>query len=435
MDKNSIEAAFQASLLTHNTDHNRYLLAISGGVDSMVLLSLFYKFRPGFQVAHCNFQLRGVEAECDEELVRAYCSTRNIPFHSVRFDVAAFKATGNYSTQMACRVLRYTWFSELMALNAMTHLVTAHHLDDNLETVLINLSRGSGLKGIAGMKTISEGMFRPLLSVARADIEAYAMANKVSWREDASNATDDYIRNTIRHHISPVLKEIHPSFNANFVQTISHLQETQWLVDNHIAELRQQLFSGEDVIHIALEPLRKLRPLDTYLHFLFQDYGFKSTTELKKLLEADSGSEIQSADFRLIKGRGEWLLKKKDVTDLQEIWIKEDQIKINSLNLKFVQSSKPLEEAKETIDFDRINHPLKLRKPINGDTFYPLGMKGQRKLVSKFCKDLKLSKIEKEAIWVLVDAQDQIVWVVNYRLDERYKINTLTKNYLNILVC
>lgn len=194
-------------------------------------------------------------------------------------------------------------------------------------------------------------------------------------------------------------------------------------------------FSGEDVIYIALEPLRKLRPLDTYLHFLFEDYGFKSTTELKKLLEADSGSEIQSADFRLIKDRGKWLLKKKDVTDLQEIWIKEDQIKINSLNLKFVQSSKPLEEAKETIDFDRINHPLKLRKPINGDTFYPLGMKGQRKLVSKFCKDLKLSKIEKEAIWVLVDAQDQIVWVVNYRLDERYKINTLTKNYLNILVC
>lgn len=435
MDKNRLEAEFRASVLKHNTTNKRYLLAVSGGVDSMVLLELFYRLRPSFQVAHCNFQLRAEQADLDEELVRMYCAKRTIPFHVVHFDVKSFKETGNYSTQMACRVLRYNWFDEIMTLNHLEVLVTAHHLDDNLETVLINLSRGSGLKGMSGMSVETHNIFRPLLRFTRDDIELYAKSEGVEWREDASNASDDYIRNKIRHHVSPILKTLHPEFNTNLVQTLDYLQQTNLLLENYIDSLRKELFIGDQEIRIKGDKLRELTPLSTYLHHLFRPFGFENVKELIKFLSADSSSEIQSSDYRLIKERQDLLLVKKQNTELREVDIKEDQIKINSLNLKFVQSKSRLNEAKETIDLDLINYPLRLRKSIIGDTFFPFGMKGQKKLLSKFFKDLKLNKLEKEAVWLLVDADDRIIWVVNYRLDERFRINELTKNYLNIIVC
>lgn len=430
-----IKEKFKEILQHHNFTNHYYLLAISGGVDSMILLDLFQQSSAKFQVAHCNFQLRGDDAIRDEEFVRNYCAKHTIPFHSVRFDVEAYQKTGNYSIEMACRNLRYDWFKEVQEINHLDYLVTAHHLDDNLETFIINLSRGTGLKGLVGMQLDNGKIFRPLLEFTKSQLIDYAKGNQLEWCEDYTNETDDYTRNKIRHHISPILKEIHPQFDDNFLHTLSILNDNQTIIKQQIELVREQLFQGKHPIKINIKELKKLTPLSSYLHYLFESFGFLSTNELIKFLDADTGSEIKSGSYRLIKDRGDLLLI--DIVDsaVNEIQILNDFIEINSLNLKFVKSENPDEKATEIVDYTTISFPLKLRKVKEGDFFYPIGMNGKKKLVSKFMKDLKLSKLEKENSWLLCDQHDQIIWIVNHRLDERFKTTQTSKNFLNITLC
>ncbi|WP_353096233.1 tRNA lysidine(34) synthetase TilS [Empedobacter brevis] len=435
MKNKSIQQEFKQLLALHSFATHRYLLAISGGIDSMILLDLFRQTSANFQVAHCNFQLRGEESNGDEMFVREYCGKYNIPFHSVRFDVAVYQRTGNYSVEMACRNLRYDWFEEIQQQNQLDVLVTAHHLDDNIETFLINLSRGTGLKGLIGMQIDNGKIFRPLLNFTKNDLLAYAQSNEINWREDATNATDDYTRNKIRHHITPVLKQLHPQFDENFLTSLNHIHGNYQIIQQQIEEIRTNLFSGDNPIQIEISQLKKLQPLETYLHYLFEKYGFYSSKEILKFLDAETGSEIKSATYRLIKNRENLLLQTREEENEEEITIFNDLIEINSLNLKFVKSINPHENATEIVDFTSILFPLKLRKVKEGDYFFPIGMKGQKKLMSKFMKDLKLSKLEKEKVWLLCDQKDQIIWVVNYRLDERFKTTKTSKNFLNITVC
>ena len=435
MKSKSLQFKFNEILKNHNFTFRRYLLAISGGVDSMVLLDLFRQTSANFQVAHCNFQLRGEDSNGDEEFVRNYCGLHNIPFHSVRFDVEAYQKTGNYSVEMACRNLRYDWFAEIQQINHLEDLVTAHHSDDNIETFLINLSRGTGLKGLVGMQIDNGKIFRPLLNFTKNDLLEYAKNNTLAWREDYTNATDDYIRNKNRHHILPVLKEVHTQFDENFLATLSHINDNYLIVQQRVDELASCLFTGSNPIKIEIKELKKLEPLETYIHYLFEKYNFNSPYEILKFLDAETGSEIKSTTYRLIKDREYLLLKNIEEIDDNEITILDDFIEIKSLNLKFVKSINPHENATEIVDFTSILFPLKLRKVKEGDYFYPIGMKGQKKLISKFMKDLKLSKLEKEQVWLLCDQKDQIIWVVNYRLDERFKTTKASKNFLNITLC
>ena len=435
MKSKSLQFKFNEILKNHNFTFRRYLLAISGGVDSMVLLDLFRQTSANFQVAHCNFQLRGEDSNGDEEFVRNYCGLHNIPFHSVRFDVEAYQKTGNYSVEMACRNLRYDWFAEIQQINHLDDLVTAHHSDDNIETFLINLSRGTGLKGLIGMQIDNGKIFRPLLSFTKNDLLEFAKNNTLAWREDYTNATDDYIRNKIRHHILPVLKEVHTQFDENFLATLSHINDNYLIVQQRVNEIASCLFTGINPIKIEIKELKKLEPLETYIHYLFEKYNFNSPYEILKFLDAETGSEIKSTTYRLIKDREYLLLKNIEEIDDNEITILDDFIEIKSLNLKFVKSINPHENATEIVDFTSILFPLKLRKVKEGDYFYPIGMKGQKKLISKFMKDLKLSKLEKEQVWLLCDQKDQIIWVVNYRLDERFKTTKASKNFLNITLC
>ena len=435
MKSKSLQFKFNEILKNHNFTFRRYLLAISGGVDSMVLLDLFRQTSANFQVAHCNFQLRGEDSNGDEEFVRNYCGLHNIPFHSVRFDVEAYQKTGNYSVEMACRNLRYDWFAEIQQMNHLDDLVTAHHSDDNIETFLINLSRGTGLKGLVGMQIDNGKIFRPLLNFTKNDLLEYAKNNTLAWREDYTNATDDYTRNKIRHHILPVLKEVHSQFDENFLATLSHINDNYLIVQQRVDELASCLFTGSNPIKIEIKELKKLEPLETYIHYLFEKYNFNSPYEILKFLDAETGSEIKSTTYRLIKDREYLLLKNIEEIDDNEIIILDDFIEIKSLNLKFVKSINPHENATEIVDFTSILFPLKLRKVKEGDYFYPIGMKGQKKLISKFMKDLKLSKLEKEQVWLLCDQKDQIIWVVNYRLDERFKTTKASKNFLNITLC
>ncbi|MEG0929939.1 MAG: tRNA lysidine(34) synthetase TilS [Algoriella sp.] len=435
MKSKSLQFKFNEILKNHNFTFRRYLLAISGGVDSMVLLDLFRQTSANFQVAHCNFQLRGEDSNGDEEFVRNYCGLHNIPFHSVRFDVEAYQKTGNYSVEMACRNLRYDWFAEIQQINHLEDLVTAHHSDDNIETFLINLSRGTGLKGLVGMQIDNGKIFRPLLNFTKNDLLEYAKNNTLAWREDYTNATDDYTRNKIRHHILSVLKEVHTQFDENFLATLSHINDNYLIVQQRVDELASCLFTGSNPIKIEIKELKKLEPLETYIHYLFEKYNFNSPYEILKFLDAETGSEIKSTTYRLIKDREYLLLKNIEEIDDNEITILDDFIEIKSLNLKFVKSINPHENATEIVDFTSILFPLKLRKVKEGDYFYPIGMKGQKKLISKFMKDLKLSKLEKEQVWLLCDQKDQIIWVVNYRLDERFKTTKASKNFLNITLC
>lgn len=431
----SVNENFKTILLKHNEKDFKYLLAISGGIDSMVLLDLFRQTSTLFQVAHCNFQLRDEDSMLDEKLVRDYCGKHNIPFHSIHFDVEGFKATGNYSTEMACRILRYDWFAKIIEQNHLDYLVTAHHLNDNIETFFINLSRGTGLKGLTGIKIDSNKIFRPLLNCTKAEILEYAKDNYIEWREDYTNQSDDFIRNKIRHHITPILKNIHPNFETNFNKTLNYLNDANDFISNQIENIRSKVIPNEQYAEIKIKDLETFKNKNFILFHLFEKYGFKDVSLINKLIYSKNSSEIQSKNYRLIKNRDFLTLKNIDDEPFEEIIINQAEIKINSLTLKLVKSNQRLNEAKEIIDSKNIKFPLKFRKPKTGDYFYPLGMNGQKKLVSKFFKDLKLSKIEKENTWLLVDSNDEIIWIVDYRLDERFKIKNNSKEFLNIIVC
>lgn len=431
----SVYATFRDILLKHNAKENKYLLAISGGVDSMVLLDLFRQTSTQFSVAHCNFQLRGQDSIGDEEFVRDYCGKYQIPFHHIRFDVEEYKQTGNFSTEMACRNLRYNWFDEVMQLNQLDYLVTAHHLNDNIETFLINLSRGTGLKGLTGMPISTDKIFRPLINLSKQSILDYAEVNQIKWREDYTNQSDDYVRNRIRHHITPVLNELHPKFESNFLKTSLILNDSESFIQNQIDQIRKEIIPNDTTSIISISYLDNLKNKDFVQFYLFEKYGFNNIDLINKLKVSDNSSELKSKDYRLIKDRENLILQKLEVSQNDEIIIEQGSVEIKSLNLKFVQSKDQISESKEVIDFDKLKFPLKLRKAKEADIFHPIGMNGKKKLISKFFKDIKLSKIEKENTWLLVDADDRIIWVVNYRLDERFKTEKNSKNFLNIIEC
>ena len=412
----------------------KFLLTISGGVDSMVLFHIFRQLSYTFSVAHCNFQLRGNDSDLDEKLVVDTCTKNKIPFFVEKFDVKEYQSTGNYSIEMACRNLRYEWFNKLLITHKFDYLVMAHHLNDQLETLLINLSRGSGSKGLMAMEEISNKIFRPLLTFSKKEIVDYAMQEKIIWREDLTNQENDFIRNQIRNQITPLLEEIHPQFLKNVNKSLAILAEENQLIENYLQTKKKELFRQEKEYEVVkINSLEKLSPINTHLHYFFSPFGF-SVNEIRKLLIASTGAEMQSETHRILKNRNFLLIKKKENK-------KNDLYVIHSIensyycpNLFFQKTKRHPTHADETLDYDKIKFPLVFRPIEEGDVFFPLGMKGKKK-VSKFLKDEKLSKFDKEKVRVLVDNQQQILWVYPLRIDERYKITQETINFLNIKIC
>ncbi len=412
------------------------LVAVSGGIDSMVLCDILLKANKKFSVAHCNFQLRGKDSEDDEEFVKNYCIQNQIEFYSGKFNVKEFKQSGNYSTQMAARELRYAWFKKIMEEQDFDYLVTAHHLNDSLETFLINLSRGTGTDGLKGIPLLNNDIFRPLYNSSKDEIIKYAKENNIKWHEDASNLKNDYIRNKIRHQITPILEEIHPEFLRNFAKTTEILQQDKILIRQMIGLKKREIFEKEkSIIHISIPKLKSLTPLHSYLYYLFSDFGFKFPVEIEKLMNSNENGEITSKSHRLIKNREEMLLSEINPIDpSEEFIIEEDAILEKPLSLKFSKSDERDFSAHETLDYKKIKFPLRLRKIKAGDIFFPFGMKGSKKL-SKFFKDEKFSKLDKENCWLMVDNDDQIIYVVGKRIDNRFKITEHTHKFLNIYLC
>ncbi|MDQ7917820.1 tRNA lysidine(34) synthetase TilS [Mesonia sp. MT50] len=407
------------------------VLAISGGVDSVVLAHLLQLSQVDFALAHVNFRLRGKESDADEVFVKELAQQLGCPFYVQHFDTKKFAEDHGVSIQMAARDLRYAWFEELCAQENYKSLLTAHHANDSLETFFINLMRGTGLTGLTGIPENNQLVVRPLLIFSREEIEAFAKENDISWREDASNQSNAYLRNKIRNQVYPILKEENPDVISSFLKTQAHLQESEALLEDYTALLFSKIVKETSWgYELAIQELKKIPNSKAVLYQLLKDFGFTEWEDVYLLLEAQSGKRVFSKTHQLLKDREVLILEKikKEEEGSFKVNAKEDLIFSLGI-LKQEKVEKIEEKTKNTAYFpiELLKFPLELRKWKPGDYFYPFGMQGKKK-ISDFLIDEKIPVTEKEKIWVLCNETD-IIWIVNHRTDERYKIQP-TQNIL-----
>ncbi|MBT7241907.1 MAG: tRNA lysidine(34) synthetase TilS, partial [Flavobacteriaceae bacterium] len=386
-------------------------------------------------LAHCNFSLRGKESDEDEKFVISLAGMLSIPVFNKKFNTKAYKIKHKLSTQVAARKLRYQWFDEVCAGHSFDYLATAHHLDDDLETFLINLSRGTGLKGLTGIPVMNDKIIRPFLNFPRADILYYAKEKNSTWREDSSNQTTDYLRNKLRIEVIPRLKEVDLNLLNGFQQTQKNLNESASLVNDYMALIKNLIVNKTDEgFEIDIFKLQELPNTNALLYELLAPFGFTAWNDISNLLVAQSGKQIFSETHRIIKNRTSLLLVENNLVQDQETYlIKESDKRIDvPINLKIVQVEKTSDYIPGIVylDAQKLKFPLQLRKWQEGDLFYPFGMTGKKKL-SKFFKDEKLSLLAKEKTWVLTSSDD-IVWIVGIRADHRFKVESQTKSILKI---
>lgn len=415
----------------------KLLIAISGGLDSVVLTHLFNQLNFDISLAHCNFKLRNEESNLDEEFVIKLSQKSSNQIFTIQFNTDKFATENKLSTQIAARELRYNWFQELIKKHNFDYVLTAHHADDNLETILINLTRGTGLDGFTGIPKINGNIVRPLLAFSRDEIAAFAKENGIDWREDKSNASTKYIRNKIRHQVLPVLKEINPNLLDTFAKTIENLQESKQIIDDKIVDISSEILKETDgILKINIDKINQLSNPKAYVYQLLKAYNFTEWNDVYNLLSAQSGKQVFSKTHRLLKDRDFLLLSKIDVENHQQenFFIEENKTEIlKPIHLVLETVLEKSTENKQTIyiDKDLLKYPLIVRKWQNGDYLYPLGMQGKKKL-SKYFKDEKFSLIEKENTWLLCTTENEIIWVINYRQDKRLSTNNTTKNILKI---
>ena len=411
-----------------------FLLACSGGVDSMVLWDLCRDSGLRFEVAHCNFGLRGAESDADAAFVQEIADKWNTKIHIKNFNTVSYSNKHKQSLQESARVLRYAWFRELLDKNHLSYTVTAHQADDVLETFLINLIRGTGLEGLSGIPMRAPGIRRPFLPFERLEIEAYARGKEIPWREDSSNAEEKYLRNRLRHTVIPSLKSADSRMFVNFQKTLGFLSGSNALVRNHISDIRQEVFHTDgEIIRVPLDLLTHLTPLDTYLFELFRPYGFTDWKALHRLMDGVSGKEIRSVSHRLLRDRDALLLRPLQHPDYG-IYPVYPKIEERDVPIPFaigkVATLGELGPDVLYVDAETLKEGLQLRKWKKGDYFYPLGMMGKQK-VSKYFKDHKFNLFEKEDQWILCSG-NEVVWLVGHRSDERFKVQAGTKQILKI---
>lgn len=412
-----------------------FLLACSGGLDSTVLAHLCHKAGLSFALAHVNYQLRGDESDADAQFTASLAQEMGLQYYTTSFDTPALKSREKGSLQEIARELRYNWFKELLKKEDFDFLVTAHHKDDNMETFLIHILRGTGLNGLTGIPSKRDKIRRPLLVFSREEIHAFATDNKLVWREDSSNESDDYLRNKVRHSLVPVFKEINPEILSAFEATQGHLLNSSILVDKVIQTAKKQLFTIQNK-RIIID-LAKLRSFDTptaYLYPLLNPYGFKDWLAIEDMLEAESGRKVYSPTHVLLKDRNTWILE--EITPQIEGEKTEDEIDDSFGGMLEIEEVATFDKGDSDtlyIDKESLNHRLSVRNWQKGDYFYPLGMEGKRKKLSKFYKDIKLDVLKKPRQMLLCDG-DEIVWVIGQRADERFKVTDKTKRILRIKV-
>jgi len=447
--------AFQQNIHQHFPQliaaHSKLLLAVSGGIDSVVLTDLVNKSGLDFEIAHCNFQLRGEESERDEQFVRQLADSYQKNLFVQKFDTRKYAEEHKLSIQEAARELRYDWFRAIMngewsmgnnseAAFSFSYLLTAHHADDNIETLLMHFFRGTGMHGLTAIPLISKErkIIRPLLFATREQIARYANEHQLKWIEDSSNASEKYTRNYFRHTIIPSVAEVFPKVQQNLSDNIERFVEAELLYNQAIELHKKKLLEYKNnEVHIPILKLKKSIPLKTVLYELIKPYHFTAAQvdEVIKLFDAGNAGYINSATHRIIKNRG-WLIIALNRTKESAFIIIEDgdkTIPFEEGKLHIEASTHLKTQANNAIallDASLIKFPLLLRKAKQGDYFYPLGMQKKKK-ISRFLIDQKLSQTEKEKVWVL-ESNKRIVWVIGYRIDDRFKITDNTKSVLKI---
>lgn len=412
----------------------KLLIAVSGGIDSMVLVHLLHQLKLDISVAHCNFNLRGKESDEDTEFVKSECNRYNIKLFINHFDTNEYADLHKLSIQVAARQLRYDWFNEVLKKEGFDYLLTAHHLDDSIETFLINFTRGTGLEGLTGIPQQNGKIVRPLLPFSREEIETFANENGIKWREDSSNASDKYLRNKLRHNVIPILKELNPGFTDAFQQTLENLKQANSMVDDASRIVYRKVV--EDVNYQKKINLTELMVLPNYKAYLYQwlkPFGFTAWEDIYDLVDAQSGKQIFSEHYRLLKDRNELILAEKNESESEIFPVYEDRVNLN-VPLKIAVCNKgdiSLEQKGFIfVDKDTLKFPLTFRKWQEGDYFYPSGMTGKKKL-SKYFKDEKYSLIDKENTWLLC-SENEVVWIVGKRADRRFLANETTQTIIKI---
>ena len=424
---------------------NSVLLAVSGGVDSIVMTHLFHHFGYRFAIAHCNFGLRGPESDEDERFVRVLAESMTVPYFSARFSTDEYARERGQSIQMAARELRYNWFEHVRDDQGFDFIATAHHLDDQAETMLINLARGTGIAGLHGIPFKNGRVIRPMMFATRKEISTYAAVHGILFREDQSNKETKYTRNKIRHFVLPVLSEINPEFPANTAETVRKLSDYE-----KIAEIQLREWACEAVIQrngdviISIEKIRNNSFPATFLWFLISKFGFTppGVNEILESLDETEEKIFNSSTHQLSKERTSLVIRKFNenkpeleffIDEFEERKTITEPVKMEFNRLMVAGDFEiPGESRIATLDYAKLHFPLILRRWRQGDEFRPFGMKGRKKLSDLFT-DMKFSAQQKEATWLLCSGGD-IAWVAGCRIDDRFRVTKATAEILRITI-
>ncbi|MEE4256406.1 MAG: tRNA lysidine(34) synthetase TilS [Bacteroidales bacterium] len=413
---------------------DRILLAVSGGIDSMVMLELFVRTGYNIGIAHCNFALRGEASDADEALVEKIAGKHDLPFYTRRFDTTAYANENKLSVQMAARELRYAFFDELCVQHGYDHVATAHHLDDQIETFFINLARGTGIAGLHGIPLKNEKIVRPLMFACRNDLETYRRENKLEYRDDESNFGTGYLRNQIRHRLIPVFLDLNPSFREEMNENIRRLAGTE-KVYRQVVELaaREIITKEKDMVILDLPKLKMFKPVDQILYEIISPYGF-SYPDVKNVLVAAEkipGKTFYSSTHRLVTDRAKLLITTVSEEKEEEFYLHHADEELSvPLKIKVSRPARknfriPDEKTAAALDFDKLVFPLRIRRWKHGDSFIPLGMKNHKK-ISDFFIDEKFSLPGKERTWLLISGEE-VAWIIGHRIADPFKVTSSTK--------
>lgn len=428
---------------------DRILIAVSGGMDSVALVQLCKKAGVKFGIAHCNFQLRAQESDADAQFVQDLAQQMKVPFYQVSFETKKEAALTKKSIQVAARDLRYEWLEGIRKTNDYQYIAVGHHHNDSIETLLINLTMGCGIRGLHGILPKNGLLIRPLLFSTRADIEAYIQKGNFEYREDSSNSSTKYTRNALRHLVVPQLQRINPNLEQTFEENFLRFRETEALYDYAIQQLKKETVTQKGTsLWIEIEGVSKAPSPLSLLYEILQAYQFKSSKiqYIYNRRAEESGALYTSKTHQLLRDRTHWIVSPissnnaskynleglnknidthtKGTIDIENVAFQWEILKQKS-NLK-------TNSNRIYLDLDQLNFPLHLRHWKDGDVFYPLGMQGKKKKLSKFFKDIKMNRFDKDATWLLCDKKGAILWVLGQRADERFKVLETTKRILKL---
>ena len=418
------------------------LIAASAGADSTVLCYLFKDLKINFGIAHCNYKLRGKASDNDELFLKKLALEFKVPFFSKSFELVAFSKKNKLGIQEAARKLRYDWLGKIAQKNNFRKIATAHHLDDNIETVLYNFSKSTGIKGVRGILPKKSNLIRPLLFASKKEILEFAKNENIEFREDQSNSTDKYTRNIIRHKITPVFESINPAFQKSAGETIDHLRDVEHLFNFAVQHIQNDIISTKKndegkilVLKIDIKKLLASPAPSTVLFEILHKYDFNKSQvrQIIKSIANGPGRFFYSPKKRLLVDR-EYLIVEKvhETHHFYQIEKKQNESTVDvpggQFNLRQKKgpiNSFPANKNIAYFDADKIEWPLTIRHWMNGDHFQPMGMHGRRKKLQDFFTNLKLSRSEKEKTWIM-ESGGNICWIVGHRLDERFKVSAKT---------